>query len=126
MNKIIKWMKNHEPLDWKLIIIIILLIHILKKDLVWFVMIIAGMTSYGYDVDYQPIIDDGSVKIADAYNSAMTTLFELGLKWGETLHPHNLIVVKIINFFIIALVISITLYMLFLIIHMFVYKRPRK
>ena len=83
--KLIEWLKTHKPLDFRYIIIICLLLKIFYRDLIWFTMLLVGFTSYPSKIDYIPIFEKAGNKIASAYTSAMTKLYEAGFNLGESL-----------------------------------------
>ncbi|KKN12919.1 hypothetical protein LCGC14_1011540 [marine sediment metagenome] len=123
IKKIIAWMKNNKPLDWTWIIIIVLSIKVLHRELVWFLMMFTGLVSYPKKIDYIPIMEKAGERIGDAYTTGMIKIYEAGFNLGGSLHPYNIIIAKIISYGITALLIFLICYILFLMIHIFIYKR---
>ena len=76
-KKMIKWFKTHKPSDWRYVIIIFLLFQIFQRDIMWFMILSMGFVSYPNEIDYVPIFERAGDKIATAYTTAMTKLYEI-------------------------------------------------
>jgi len=120
---ITNWLKTHKPIDWKWIAIFILLFELAKRKLVLLILIFAGIASYPNQIDYKPIMAKAGDTIGTAYETAMTKLYEIGLKFGESLYPHNILACQIINYSMILILFSIIFFIVTYIINVIMYKK---
>lgn len=125
-QKIINWFKYHKPVDWKWMIIIILLIELFKARVALFFMFILGFVTYPHEIDYKPIFQRAGDRIGEVYNAAMIKLYEAGINLGSQLHPHNVWLGMLINYGIVAIMITLIFCLLVYIVNVIVYKKGKK
>jgi len=123
---ITNWLKTHKPIDWKWIAIFILFFELVKKKLVWLILVFAGIASYPNQIDYKPIMAKAGDTIGIAYETAMTKLYEIGLRIGESLYPNNILVCKLINYSMMLVLVSIIFLMVIYIINVIMYNKKQK
>ena len=95
---ITNWLKNHKPIDFKWMIIFVLIYMLIKRTLALLILVLVGVATYPTNIDYKPIFEKAGNTIGAAYETAMTGLYESGLRIGESLYPNNLLICKLINY----------------------------
>jgi len=97
--KIKEWILKHD-VDWKWLIILVLLLHksksFLVEQLMWFAVFISSFSSYPekIDMDYQELGNTISNILMDALKSVI----ENGYRWGAKVYPYNSLIAKIISY----------------------------
>jgi len=119
---IINWLKNHKPPDYRLIIIFMLGLMLIRKEMMLFVIVLAGMSVYPNQIDYKPIMEKAGNTIGNAYEVGMTKLFEAGMRLGESTYPYNITILKLINYAIFFIAIIGVSYCVVLIVNYMMYK----
>jgi len=125
-KKMIKWFKTHKPSDWRYVIIIFLLFQIFQRDIMWFMILSMGFVSYPNEIDYVPIFERAGDKIATAYTTAMTKLYEIGFNLAESFYPHNIWIVKIVSYGLKVIIITLVVCVLVWLVNSIMYERDKK
>lgn len=114
-EKIINWLKSPKPitLDWKWIIIIILLFYVGADYLFLFGLLLIGCASYPHEIDVTPIFEKVGNAIGNMYTMLMSAMYEVGFTIGEITYPYNTWIVN-------ALLWSLRLILIFLILWLIV------
>jgi len=123
---ITNWLKTHKPIDWKWILIFVLIFQSIKRTLVWIFIVLTGVATYPSQIDYKPIFERAGGNIGNAYETALNRLYESGLRIGESLYPNNMLVCKLINYSMMLVLVSIIFLMVIHIINIIMYNKKQK